>query len=154
MQLYTIGSSGWSAQQFFTALQRAGVRRILDIRQGGATLLSGFAIKRDLPYLARAVAQIDYLLLLDLAPAAELFRAYRRHTISNAQYLQAYRQQVLDSNIIDRLEATTVDGGVLLCSEREPDTCHRRVAADLLVRRWPELQVTHLTPTPARALMV
>ncbi|MFO7698597.1 MAG: DUF488 domain-containing protein [Anaerolineae bacterium] len=143
--LYTIGSSGWTAEQFFGALKTAGVRRVLDIRQGGSTLLSGFAIKRDLRYFLRAIANIDYVALPQMAPSVEAFRAYRKRELSHDEYMQAYARQLAESGALDTLERDLLDGGCLLCSEHDPDECHRHVAADMLADRWPEMRVQHLT---------
>ena len=152
--LYTIGSSGWTAEQFFTALQNAGVRRVLDIRQGGSTLLSGFAIKRDLPYFLRAIADIDYVALPQLAPSPEAFRAYRKRELSHDEYMQAYARQLAESGALGTLDRDLLDGGCLLCSEHDPHECHRHVAADMLADRWPEMRVQHLTLKPPRLHLV
>lgn len=50
MKLYTIGFSGKSAEQFFTRLSTAKIRRVIDIRLNPAGQLSGFAKARDLSY--------------------------------------------------------------------------------------------------------
>jgi uncharacterized protein (DUF488 family) len=152
--LYTIGSSGWTAEQFFTALQTAGVRRVLDIRQGGSTLLSGFAIKRDLRYFLRAIANIDYVALPQLAPSVEAFRAYRKRELSHDEYMQAYARQLAESGALAELDRDLLDGGCLLCSEHDPNECHRHVAADMLADRWPKMRVQHLTLKPPRLHMV
>jgi len=143
--LFTIGSSGWDARGFFETLRAAGVRRVLDIRQGGNTLLSGFAIKRDLPYLLRAIAGIDYVELPQLAPTEAAFRAYRKGSISSDAYLAAYAEQIAQTGALDTLDPTLLDGGCLLCSEQEPTACHRRIAAEAIAARWPEVDIRHLT---------
>lgn len=152
--LYTIGSSGWTAEQFFGALQSAGVRRVLDIRQGGSTLLSGFAIKRDLRYFLRAIASIDYVALPQLAPSEEAFRAYRKQEVSHDEYMQAYARQLAESGALAALAPDLLDGGCLLCSEHDPALCHRHIAADRLADLWPEMRVQHLTLTPPRLNLV
>jgi len=148
--LYTIGSSGWTAEQFFGALQTAAVRRVLDIRQGGSTILSGFAIKRDLPYFLRVIASIDYVALPQLAPAKEAFRAYRKRELTHEEYMRAYARQLAESGALAALDRDLLDGGCLLCSEHDPAQCHRHVAADRLADLWPEMRVQHLTLTPPR----
>ena len=154
LTLYTIGSSGWTAEQFFGALQTAGVRRVLDIRQGGNTLLSGFAYKRDLRYFLQAIAGIDYVALTQLAPSVEAFRAYRKHELSNEEYMRTYARQLAESGALASLDRDLLDGGCLLCSEHDPAECHRHVAADMLADRWPEMRVQHLTLTPPRLNLV
>jgi uncharacterized protein (DUF488 family) len=148
--LYTIGSSGWDARRFFAALQTSGVKRALDIRQGGNTLLSGFAIKRDLPYYLEAIAGIDYVDLPQLAPTEEAFRAYGKGGISSEIYLADYAGHLAQTGALATLDPALLDGGCLLCSEHEPTTCHRRVAAEAIAARWPEVTVHHLTRSTIR----
>ena len=50
MKLFTIGFTKKSAEEFFTHLQKAGVRRIVDIRLNTTSQIAGFAKARDLKY--------------------------------------------------------------------------------------------------------
>ena len=127
--LYTIGSSGWTAEHFFGALQTAGVRRVLDIRQGGSTLLSGFAIKRDLPYFLRAIANIAYVALPQLAPSPEAFRAYRKRELTHDQYMQAYAWQLAESGALGTLDRDLLDGAACCAASMTPTS-----ATDMLPR--------------------
>ncbi len=44
MKLFTIGFTKKSAEEFFTHLQNAGVRRIVDIRLNNTSQIAGFAV--------------------------------------------------------------------------------------------------------------
>jgi len=43
MKLFTIGFTKKTAEEFFTYLQNAGVRRIVDIRLNNTSQIAGFA---------------------------------------------------------------------------------------------------------------
>jgi uncharacterized protein (DUF488 family) len=47
-----------------------------------------------------------------------------------------------------RIEKTlamdVIDNGCLLCSEDKPHHCHRRLVAEYLQSRWPQVAVRHL----------
>ena len=79
MKLFTIGFTKKSAEHFFTALSRAGVQRVLDIRLNNVSQLAGFAKRDDLRFFLKALCGIDYHHLPILAPSKELLDAYRKN---------------------------------------------------------------------------
>jgi hypothetical protein len=66
--LFTIGFTRKSAEEFFTRLQKANVRRVLDIRLNNTNQLAGFAKRDDLRYFLMAIGGIEYKHLPELAP--------------------------------------------------------------------------------------
>src|SRR5690348_8923704 len=78
IQLFTIGFTKKTAEAFFTKLQQAGVQRIIDVRLNNNSQLAGFSKRDDLAYFLKAVAGIEYVHLLELAPTAELLECYRK----------------------------------------------------------------------------
>jgi len=71
MTIFTIGFTKKSAETFFTRLKDAGVKRLIDVRLNNVSQLAGFSKKDDLRYFAKAICNIEYLHLLELAPTAE-----------------------------------------------------------------------------------
>jgi uncharacterized protein (DUF488 family) len=53
MEVYTIGFTQRRAADFFGALKRAGVKRLLDVRLNNSSQLAGFTKREDLPYFLR-----------------------------------------------------------------------------------------------------
>jgi len=51
--LFTIGFAGKTAQEFFDKLQKAGVKRLIDVRLNNVSQLAGFTKKKDLGYFLR-----------------------------------------------------------------------------------------------------
>ena len=68
MKIFTIGFTKKSAETFFTRLKNAGVKRLIDVRLNNVSQLAGFTKKDDLRYFTKALCNIDYFHLPELAP--------------------------------------------------------------------------------------
>jgi len=145
MKLYTIGFTQKSAEYFFSALQRAGVRRILDVRLHNVSQLAGFTKREDLRYFARAICRAEYLHLPDLAPSEELFHARKRENMNWKAYEKRFLDLMERRAIEGKLAPETADQGCLLCTEVDPRHCHRRLVAEYLEEKWGGLEIIHLT---------
>lgn len=145
MKIFTIGFTKKSAEHFFTALQNAGVKRIVDVRLNNVTQLAGFAKKTDLRYFARAICGIDYVHEPLLAPTKEMLDPYKKRKTSWPEYEQQFLSLMNDRRIEDKLARETLDGGCLLCSEDKPHHCHRRLVAEYLKEKWGDVEIHHLT---------
>lgn len=146
MRLYTIGFTQKSAQQFFELLQQNGVQCLVDIRLHPGGQLSGFAKQADLRYFLDRLIGCDYQHLSVLAPDEEFLVQYRRdHDWSRyAECFEALMDERDVPQILDRsaFERTVI---CLLCSEAQPERCHRRLVAERLARAWPAVEIVHLT---------
>ena len=147
--LCTIGFAGKTAEEFFSLLTEAGVTRLIDIRENRVGQLSAFAKYPDLEYFLARVCGIVYFYEPRLAPTPEIREAYRA-TNEWPAYEAAFLQLMGERGIPDCLDSAMFEGTVaLLCSEPEPERCHRRLVAELLRQRGEELkyniQVRHLT---------
>lgn len=144
LKLYTIGFTRKSAKAFFTLLQEAEVRCILDVRLNNASQLAGFAKRDDLAYFAKTIGNIEYLHLPILAPTQEMLDAYRKEKRGWDWYEQAYLDLLEERAIETALKPETLDRGCLLCSEDTPDFCHRRLVVEYLEQKWGDIVVHHL----------
>jgi len=145
IKLFTVGFTKKSAETFFTELQRAGVKRIVDVRLHNNSQLAGFSKRDDLAYFLRAVAGIEYVHLLDLAPTAELLERYKKLDRDWPAYERDFRKLIADRKIDETISPNLLDGGCLLCSEDRPHHCHRRLVAEHLRDRWGAVEIEHLT---------
>jgi uncharacterized protein (DUF488 family) len=144
MKIYTIGFTKKSAETFFTRLQNAGVRRVVDVRLNNVSQLAGFAKKDDLRYFAKTICNADYTHLLELAPTAEILDPYKK--AKNGDWA-LYERQFFDLMRARQIEQTSRDileNACLLCSEEKPDYCHRRLVAEYLQEHWGDVQIEHL----------
>lgn len=145
MEIYTIGFTKRTAEDFFETLRRAGVRRLIDVRLRNDSQLAGFAKRHDLAYFCRTILGADYHPEPLLAPTPELLDGYRKKRLSWEEYERAYLALINEREVARALDpALFAVPAVLLCSEREPDRCHRRLAAEHLASAWPNVTVAHL----------
>lgn len=156
MKLFTIGFTKKPAQRFFGELvanaKQSGLRRIVDVRIKPASQLAGFAKQNDLAYFLDAICGVDYVYMPLLAPTPELLADYRKKQIDWTGYEPRFDAIMRERRIEDTLaeehaalgQPFLQDGDCLLCSEHEPDQCHRRLVVEYLQRRWDGLEVVHL----------
>ena len=143
-KLFTIGFTGKTAKEFFERLRRAGVRRLVDTRLNNVSQLAGFTKKRDLEYFLRAIADIDYIHEVQLAPTKDILDDYKKKRIDWDSYERSFRQ-LLDSRQPDkRLSPIELDHACLLCSEPTAEHCHRRLVAEYLQMHWGNVDIEHL----------
>jgi uncharacterized protein (DUF488 family) len=147
VKLYTIGFARKSAERFFALLGEAGVKRLVDVRLRPGGQLAGFAKQNDLRFFLDRLIGADYLHLPQLAPEDALLDAYRKdhHAERYAAGFEALMQARDIPASLDKRAFTEHAPCVLLCSEPEPDHCHRRLVAERLARAWSGVEVIHLT---------
>ena len=118
----------------------------MDVRLRPDTQLSGFAKSSDLEYLLERIAGIEYVHLPELAPDKEMFDAYRNSKDVDAWevYEQRYLDLMREREVENSVPRDIIEDSCLLCSEAEPDKCHRRLVIEYLADRWGNLQVHHL----------
>ena len=143
MKLFTIGFTKKTAEQFFERLRASGARRLLDIRLNNTSQLAGFTKRDDLRYFLRAVCQMEYEHLPDLAPTQEILDAYKKAGGDWAVYERDFLQLVAARHP-EQLPRELFDHACLLCSEPTAEHCHRRLVAEYLRDRWGDVEIDHL----------
>lgn len=143
MNIYTIGFTKHTSEEFFEKLKSAGVKRVIDIRINKTSQLAAFAKGSDLPYLLQATGGIGYLSYIELAPTKELLKSYRSKEITWEEFEKKYNKQIEDSNAISGLNKNDFEDACLLCSEETAEKCHRRILAEKLAQIW-GIKIIHL----------
>lgn len=144
MKLFTIGFTKKNAEDFFTRLQRAGVRRVVDIRLNNTSQLAGFAKADDLKYFLKAIANIDYVHVPALCPTQDILDAFKKSKGSWVDYERSFNHLIESRDISGAVPRELLDRGCLLCSEDTPEHCHRRLVAEYLRDRWDDVEIVHL----------
>ena len=145
MAVYTIGFTKKSAAEFFGALKRTGVKRLLDVRLSNSSQLAAFTKKDDLAYFLQEILGADYKHEPLLAPTRELLDRYKKQRGSWHDYEVAFLELMKQRGIESRLDRALFDGPtVLLCSEATAERCHRRLVLEYLRDHWGELEIVHL----------
>ena len=142
LKLFTIGFTKHSAENFFTKLRQSGVERIIDTRLNNSSQLSGFAKRDDLKFFLKTIAGCDYSHELNLAPTEELLSKYKV-----TQDWKVYEKQfigLMKKRKIEEMPRSFFQNACLLCSEKAPHFCHRRLVAEYLQSRWKNVEIIHL----------
>lgn len=143
-RLYTIGFTNKSARKFFELLQRHNIRKIIDTRINNVSQLSGFAKGKDLEFFAKAIGGIDYCHELNFAPTKDLLESYRKKQITWDEYATEYLKLLESRNVENLVTIEDLNDACLLCSEHLPEKCHRRLLAEYIKDKCPELEIIHL----------
>ena len=144
MKLFTIGFTQHSAEEFFTLLAEAGVRRVVDVRLNNTSQLAAFAKARDLEYFLRAIAHIEYAHIPDFAPTQEILDEFKKKKGDWAEYERKFRALMAERNIAGIAASALRNGDCLLCSEHTPEHCHRRLIAEHLEEKLGGFEVIPL----------
>lgn len=159
-KLVTIGVYGFDRERFFQALLDARVDTFCDIRRRRGMRGSTYAFVNSSSLQERlGELGIRYLHFKNLAPSHELRAeqkredeklgiAKRTRTTLEPAFIQAYEHECLSAfNSLEFIEQLGEDAQVigLFCVEREPQACHRSLAAKRIARDL-ELHVEHIMP--------
>ena len=144
IDLFTIGFTNKSAENFFKLLTDSNVSILVDTRINNVSQLSGFAKGQDLAFFAKQIGNMKYQHKVDLAPTKELLDKYRKKEITWPQYEVEYLNLLDVRKIGDKVDIEKLHKGCLLCSEHTPEKCHRRLLAEYLQARFTGIKIHHL----------
>jgi uncharacterized protein (DUF488 family) len=144
INLFTIGFTQKTAQEFFELLTKAGVKRIIDTRLNNVSQLAGFAKRQDLKYFLKQIADIEYIHLLDLAPSKDILEPYKKKQTDWQTYEKSFLDLIKQRQIETKVVPEILNGGCLLCSEAQPHHCHRRLVAEYLNNKLGNINICHL----------
>jgi uncharacterized protein (DUF488 family) len=144
--LFTIGFTQTTAEQFFTNLGTSGVRRLIDVRLNNVSQLAGFAKRKDLEFFLKSICNIDYYHAPELAPTKDILDEYKKNKGSWQEYENRFLELMQKRRIERNYDLGFLDNACLLCSEKKPHNCHRRLVAEYLNRELAlEFKIVHLT---------
>ena len=146
MDLYTIGFTRRTAEEFFEALRQARIQHVLDIRLQNTSQLAGVTKKEDLPYFLDHLIGAGYTHEPLLAPEDGPFRAYRAGELDWPDFRKRYLATLRKRKVSTTLDWPKVlrKRTTLLCSEPDPERCHRSILVDHLRRTGHEVEAVHL----------
>jgi uncharacterized protein (DUF488 family) len=145
MEIFTVGFTKKTAQEFFGLLKRNGIKRLVDVRLNNVSQLAGFTKREDLQFFLREICGAEYVHEPLLAPTQELLDAYKKEKGTWADYERKFLALMAERKIEERVSRSLFDGpAVLLCSEPTPENCHRRLVVEYLQDKWGDIQARHL----------
>jgi uncharacterized protein (DUF488 family) len=141
MRIFTIGYEGTTVGEFLSALQGAGVERVIDVRAVPNSRRPGFS-KTPLRN-ALAEVGIDYVHLRALGTPADGRAAARAGKKAELERIYAGQLELPEAmaESAQLIDLAAEKPSALLCFERDPAGCHRA-----LLLRWvaPGAEVTDL----------
>jgi uncharacterized protein (DUF488 family) len=145
LDVATIGFTKTTAAGFFARIQKAGVKKVVDVRLHNTSQLAGFAKADDLAYFLKEICGVDYAHQPLLAPTDDILKAYKRDKGDWSLYQERFLKLMRQREIEKRFEPAVFQATCLLCSEDKPHHCHRKLVCDYLNDRWGGvLNVRHL----------
>lgn len=145
MEVYSIGFTKRTAAEFFGALKRVGIKRLLDVRLNNSSQLAGFTKRDDLPFFLKEICGAEYVHEPLLAPTQDLLDAYKKQKGSWENYERKFLQLMADRRVENRIDRNLFAvPTALLCSETTADHCHRRLVLEYLGKKWGDVKIVHL----------
>ena len=145
MDIYSIGFTHKSAEEFFGTLKRSGVQRLMDIRLNNTSQLAAFAKSADLPYFLRELCGIRYVYEPRLAPTQEIIDSARSRKPDWPAWEKNFLTLMAERDIANKLDRKSFNTPtVLLCSEATAEHCHRRLVLEYLQQHWRGIAIHHL----------
>ena len=145
MNIFTIGFTGKTAEEFFSLVGSANIKKLIDIRINRSSQMSGFAKEKDLGFFLEKLNGIEYVVNEELAPTKSLLSEYRERQIDWTTYSLSYLELLSRRSILSKFNQSYFDNSVLLCSEKAPIACHRVLLADFLKSNFNNVEIVHLT---------
>lgn len=142
INIFTIGFTKKTAEQFFTQLKQSQIKTVVDIRLNNSSQLAGFTKENDLKFFLREICQIEYIHLPVLAPTKTILDEYKQR-----ENWQLYEQQfiaLMKQRQIETIDKSIFQQSCLLCSENKPQYCHRRLVAEYFSKHWEYVYICHL----------
>ncbi len=144
MKIFTIGFTKKTAEQFFTRLQKAGVKRLVDVRLNNTSQLASFAKAKDLEYFLKVIDGIDFIHSPILAPTPDILESYKKKKGPWNDFERGFLKILEQRRIAEVMIGKIRDGDCLLCSEDTPERCHRRLIVEHLKREWGNMEIIHI----------
>jgi uncharacterized protein (DUF488 family) len=144
--LWTIGYERLPPDALVAELRGAGVERVLDVRYRPQSRRPGMSKTKLGIRLGQHEIAYEHRRALGTPP--EIRPLYKTGAVrQGADAFRAHVEQTAAAELdalADELRARDTPSTALLCLEAEPAHCHRRVVAERLRERRPELQVVDL----------
>jgi uncharacterized protein (DUF488 family) len=144
--LWTIGYERLLPPELVAELLAAGVRRLIDVRYRPQSRRAGMSKTRLGELLAEHGITYEHRRALGTPPDIRWFYKNRQEAEGArrfAEHIEADETGALDA-LAEELRSSSAPPTALLCLEADPAVCHRRVIADHLRTRVPDLGVIDL----------
>ena len=142
--LFTIGFTQRGAKDFFTTIKQHRVKTVIDVRLNNVSQMAGFTKRNDLCYFLENLCDCKYIHRTTWAPTQELLDAYRVKTVGWNDYKSIFLDILHERQIETETNVDELNHSCLLCSEYDANTCHRRLVAEYLQTKFPNVKIVNL----------
>src|ERR1700730_14214426 len=104
MEIYTVGFTKKTAEQFFGLLKSAGIQRLLDVRLNNVSQLAGFTKRDDLAFFVREICHAEYRHEPLLAPTQEMLDALKKRKGAWTDYEDGFLRLIAEREIEKNLD--------------------------------------------------
>lgn len=139
-KIFTIGFSGKSPDAFMDVLNAVRVRAVWDIRQWRTSTYVPFYSGEN---LASTLGQ-RYEYHPEFAPTSDILAGYKDGCITWHDYERMYLELLAARQPAAGITPNALDRICLLCTEKFALQCHRRLAAEYIAERFPDVEIVHL----------
>ena len=80
----------------------------------------------------------------EFAPSTEILAGYKDGCITWPDYERMYRELLATRHPTEGLVSADLDRICLLCTEKSAAQCHRRLVAEYIAERLPDVEIVHL----------
>ena len=146
MTVFTIGFTQKTAKQFFEIIKKNKIDLLIDIRLNNKSQLAGFTKGNDLAFFLKEICNCKYEYRVDMAPTKELLNGYKKGAFDWKEYEKKFIPLIQQRSVADNFvkKYCKYENICLLCSEREPTYCHRRLVAEEIANKNPDIQIIHI----------
>ena len=144
-EIYTIGFTRRTAEDFFETLQQKNIDEVVDVRLYNSSQLAGFTKFPDLEFFLRRISGINYFHDRELAPSKNLFDGYKEKIFDWFDYECEFAKLMYERKISDYIAKnySAEKKYCLLCAEPSAQNCHRRLVAEKFAEVF-DAEVIHL----------
>ena len=139
-KIFTIGFSGKKPDDFLDILNAAKINCVWDIRLWRTSRFVPFYSGTNLA----ATLGSRYEHHPEFAPTTGILAGYKDGCITWPDYERMYRELLATRNPTAGLALNSLDRICLLCTEKSATQCHRRLAAEYITGRFPDIEIIHL----------
>ena len=146
MNIYTIGFTKKTAEQFFTLIKENKIEILVDIRLNNKSQLAGFTKGDDLKYFLSTICNCEYSHCAEYAPTKQLLDNYKKGNVSWDEYVLTYIPLIQNRDGVSKFlrQFGQYNNICLLCSEPTPEQCHRRLLAEMIQQQDPSVTIHHI----------
>ena len=146
MIIYTIGFTKRTAKEFFGPIRSENIELLIDVRLNNESQLAGFTKGKDIGYFLDEICSCKYEHNILLSPTKEILDNYKNGAITWGEYEEMFNSLMTERDVSSAFKDKYAgyEKVCLLCSEPEPEKCHRRLVAEAIKDANPDWEVMHL----------